>query len=40
MVHPRGVKRRRPPFDTVNLIVFVEQKLGQIGAILTGNSGY
>ncbi len=40
MIHPRGVKRRRPAFDTVDFIVFIQQKLGQISTVLACNSGY
>ena len=34
-----GVEQRRPALDAVNFIAFVEQKLGEIGAVLTGNTG-
>ena len=35
-----GIERRRPSFDAVNLVAFVEQELGQIRAVLASNTGY
>ena len=32
------VKKRRAPFDAVDLITFVEEKFCQVGAILTGDT--
>ena len=38
MIDAVGVKRARPPDKATDLIAFGEQELGQIGAILTGDS--
>ena len=35
-----GIEQRGAPFDTVHDVVFAEQKLRQIGAILAGYPGY
>ena len=39
MIDPLCVEKRGPPFDAVNGIALIDQKLGQVGAILTGNAG-
>ena len=39
MIDPGCVETGRPPFDPVDLIPFVEQKFGEVGAVLSGNAG-
>lgn len=39
MVDTLGVERRRTTLNAVNLIAFGQEKLSQIGSILSGNAG-
>ena len=38
VVDARGVEQRGAPLDAVHFVAFGQQKLGEIGAVLTGNS--
>ena len=39
VIHTRAVERRRSPFDAVHDVVFLQQKLGKVSAVLTGRAG-
>ncbi len=39
VIDSRGVERARPPDKPVDRVAFGQQKLGQVGAVLAGNSG-
>jgi hypothetical protein len=39
MINPGGVEGRRPPLEAVDVITLLEQKFGQVGAVLTGRTG-
>ena len=39
MIHPFSVEQGGPPFDAVNFISLLEQKLGEVGTILSGDTG-
>ena len=39
VIEPIGVKARGAAFETVDLVAFGEQELGQVGAVLTGAAG-
>src|SRR5258706_15048623 len=39
MVDPLGIEQGSAPLDTVHHIALVEEKLGQIGAVLPGDPG-
>ncbi|MNK95626.1 hypothetical protein D3C87_1158700 [compost metagenome] len=40
VIYPAGIEGRRTPLDTVNRIALGQQKLGKIGTVLPGYSGY
>ena len=35
-----GVEQRRPALDTVDDVILLQQKFGEIGAVLSGDTGY
>ncbi len=39
VVDPLGVEERGTALDAVNFIAFVEQELGEVGSVLSGDSG-
>ena len=39
VVYPVGVKERRPTLYPVDNVALVEQELGEVGAVLAGDSG-
>jgi hypothetical protein len=39
MIDPIGIEQRRASLQTVHLVALAQQKLGQIGPILTGDAG-
>jgi len=39
VINPGGVKGRGAPLDAVDFVAFAEEKLGQVGTVLTGNPG-
>jgi hypothetical protein len=39
MIDPAGIDRRGAALDTVNSIAALQQKLGEIGAVLPGDPG-
>src|SRR6185295_6361730 len=39
MVDALGIEKRRAPFHAVDHIPFVQQQLGQVSAVLAGDSG-
>ena len=39
MIHPLGIERGGASFYAVDFIALFQQKLGQIGAVLTGDAG-
>ena len=40
MVHAIGIEEGRTTFHAVDKVSFVQKKLGQVGAVLTGDTGY
>jgi len=40
MIDAIGIEQRAPALNAMHFIPFFQQKLGQIGTILAGNSGY
>jgi hypothetical protein len=39
MIDTLGVQQRTPPLDPVYLVSLAEEKLGEVGTILAGDSG-
>ena len=39
MIDAIGVEQTAAPLDAVHDVVFLEQKLGEVGAVLAGDSG-
>ena len=39
MIDAVGVEQRGAPFDAVDFVAFFQQKLGQVGAVLSGHPG-
>lgn len=39
MVHPLCVEQGSPAFDAVYFVAFLQEKLGQVGAVLAGYAG-
>ena len=39
MVDAGSVEERRPALDAVNLVTLREQHLGEVGSVLSGNTG-
>src|SRR5207253_7652952 len=39
LIDARGVERRRASDDAVNFVAFLEEKLGEIGAVLARDAG-